>query len=54
MAHNSQHMLSTFDVDTAGSLTFTNRLGAGSGDFATSTANLSLDLRLPPSSPSDT
>ncbi|MEC7151818.1 MAG: hypothetical protein VXW85_05130, partial [Candidatus Thermoplasmatota archaeon] len=42
--YNSQHMLSTFDVDTAGSLTFTNRLGAGLGDFATSTANLSLDL----------
>ena len=33
-----------FDVDTASSLTFTNRLGAGLGDFATSTANLSLDL----------
>ena len=42
--YNSQHMLSTYDVDTASSLTFTNRLGAGLGDFATSTANLSLDL----------
>ncbi len=41
---NSQHMQSNHDVDTAGSLTFTNRLETGQATFATSTANLSLDL----------
>jgi len=43
-SYNSQHMLSTFDVDTASSLTFTNRLTSSPTTFATSTANLSLDL----------
>ncbi|DAC19080.1 MAG TPA: hypothetical protein HA276_00610, partial [Candidatus Poseidoniaceae archaeon] len=43
-SYNSQHMLSTFDVDTASSLTFTNRLQTSQATFATSTANLSLDL----------
>ncbi len=41
---NSQHMLNNHDVDTAGSITFTNRFQTGQVTFATSVANLSLDL----------